>query len=117
MSNSEIIALLINVAVDALLIYGVIWSAMRKRWLWTILCSLGVFYQGIAHGSGSPLDRLIMIFINGIAMAVCFGIIAGKLGKNRYLYGFLFIIPFANLIAIANLASPFRSDETAKPLE
>ena len=110
MLSEDTVVILINAVVDAALVFGVVWFSMRRKWVATTLCLFVLFYQGASHGqagTGEPVSTIsgsIWLLWNLIAAAYCIGTIAGKLGKNQYLYGVLFLVPFINLIAIAVMA-------------
>lgn len=52
---------------------------------------------------------LIILLIYGIFLMVCFGKIAGRLGRNPYLFGILSGIIFINIIPFAMLAFGSKS--------
>ena len=116
MSSEQLLALFIDVIVAALLLYGTLWFASRGRWVGTVLCTVGVFYQGIAlgqTGGGAPsssLGGLVWLAMFHVAMSVSFALIARRLGRNPYLYGTLFFVPVTMLVAMGMLAGSPRPD-------
>ena len=118
MASEQLLPLFIDVIVAALLLYGTVWFVMRGRWVGTVHCTLGVFYQGIAlgqAGDGAPSSTLggpIFLAMCQVALSVAFASIARRLGRNLYLYGILFFIPFTMLPAMGMLAGNPRPDTT-----
>jgi len=59
--------------------------------------------------------RTLLTLLYVATMSVCFGRIAGRLGRNAFLFGVLFLVPLANLAAMAVLAFGGASDEPPAP--
>ena len=55
------------------------------------------------HGNDA-LMRSLVALLYLVGLAVCFGKIASRLGRNPVLFGILFFVPIANLIAMGILA-------------
>jgi hypothetical protein len=63
---------------------------------------------------GTPeaaMARTVFALLHVVIMSVCFGRIAGRLGRNALLFGVLFLVPLVNLAAMAVLAFGGSSDE------